>query len=91
MLRHYRLLQSVRLPREDGVLWYRCELPIQNPAQRAPLVRLSHVVNDARWLELGERRSGDYPGCLLAVVGAGLAEDPGDPEEGEVLAMLADV
>ena len=91
MLRHYRLLQSVRLPREDGVLWYRCELPIQNPAQRARLTHLSRVVNDVRWLELGERRGGDYAGCLLAVAGAGLAEDSQDSEEGEVLAMLADV
>ena len=88
MLRHYRLLQSVRLPREDGVLWYRCELPIQSPAQRASLTRLSRVVNDARWLELGERRGGDYAGCLLAVAGAGLVEDS---EDSEVLAMLADV
>lgn len=91
MLRHYRLLQSVRLPREDGVLLYRCELPIQSPAQRAPLTRLSRVVNDARWLELGERRGGDYPGCLLAVVGAGLAEDPDEDEVLAMLAMLADV
>ena len=45
----------------------------------------------AWWLELGERRGGDYAGCLLAVAGAGLAEDSQDSEEGEVLAMLADV
>lgn len=34
VLRHYRLLQTVRLPREDSVLWYRCELPIQSPRER---------------------------------------------------------